>query len=53
MYCFNEINPANGLPMIDDVIDINGNPYGTDDDLFSNDDDLFSNDDDLFSNDDF
>ena len=25
-----EINPANGLPMLDDCIDILGNPYGTD-----------------------
>lgn len=26
----NDINPANGLPMIDDSIDVNGNPFGTD-----------------------
>lgn len=34
-----EINPANGLPMIDDIggVDIEGNPYGTD----SNQDDNF------------
>jgi len=26
-----DINPANGLPMIDDTgIDVGGNPYGTD-----------------------
>jgi len=25
-----EINPANGLPMLDDCIDILGNPYGSD-----------------------
>lgn len=46
-----DINPANGLPMIDDAgIDIAGNPYGTDgfdDDLLNSsssalDDDLFS-----------
>lgn len=24
------VNPANGLPMLDDCIDIHGNPYGTD-----------------------
>lgn len=26
----NDINPANGLPMLNDSIDIEGNPYGTD-----------------------
>lgn len=25
-----DVNPANGLPMIDDNIDVAGNPYGTD-----------------------
>lgn len=24
------VNPANGLPMMDDSIDVMGNPYGTD-----------------------
>jgi len=43
-----DTNPANGLPMIDSSIDIEGNIYGTD----LNNDDLFSSscfDDDLFS----
>ena len=25
-----DINPANGLPMMDDSVDVGGNPYGTD-----------------------
>lgn len=28
--CSHGVNPANGLPMLDDCIDIHGNPYGTD-----------------------
>lgn len=60
------INPANGLPMVNCAIDIEGNPYGTDsssDDAFinnsmstsidSNDDwmnDSFINDDNWSSN---
>ena len=37
----NSINPANGLPMINDTIDIEGNIFGTD----SSDTEIFSNDD--------
>ena len=47
-----EINPANGLPMLDDCIDILGNPYGTD----SSDSDLSlwdSDSTDLFGDDGF
>jgi len=29
-----EINPANGLPMMDNMLDIEGNPYGTDSGIF-------------------
>ncbi len=43
-----DINPANGLPMIDSSVDIKGNPYGTD---FNNDHSSFSSHDDLFKND--
>lgn len=55
------INPANGLPMVNCAIDIEGNPYGTDlssDDAYINDSmssSINSNDDwlnDSFSNDD-
>lgn len=28
--CTSDINPANGLPMLDDCADIHGNLYGTD-----------------------
>ncbi len=39
-----EINPANGLPMMDDSgIDIEGNPFGTDSNDFGNSD-IFSDD---------
>lgn len=27
---FAVVNPANGLPMVDDFVDIAGNPFGTD-----------------------
>ena len=27
----NDVNPANGMPMIDDVIDVCGHVYGTND----------------------
>jgi len=37
----NNINPANGLPMINDTIDIEGNVFGTD----SSDTEIFSNND--------
>lgn len=43
-----DINPGSGLPMLDDTIDVAGNPFGTDhlsDDLVNTsalDDDLFS-----------
>lgn len=44
-----EINPATGLPMIDNSgIDVSGNPFGTD---FSTDNDNFNNSD--INNDDF
>jgi hypothetical protein len=29
-----DINPANGLPMLDSMLDIQGNPYGTDVGIF-------------------
>jgi hypothetical protein len=29
-----DINPANGLPMMDNMLDIGGNPYGTDSGIF-------------------
>ncbi len=51
-----EINPATGLPMIDDSgIDVNGNPFGTDNDNFNNsdinnDDDFGNNNNDTFDN---
>ena len=55
-------NPANGMPMLNDSIDIEGNPFGYDDDLFTDScdfSDVFSdmsfNDDgfdDMFSTDD-
>ena len=51
----NSINPANGLSMANDTIDIEGNIFGTDSmdtDIFL-DDDMFStssfDDDDMFS----
>ncbi|MBD3766727.1 MAG: hypothetical protein IE928_02100 [Gammaproteobacteria bacterium] len=50
------INPANGLPMVNCAIDIEGNPYGTDsssDDTFINDSmstSIDSNDDNWSSN---
>ncbi len=43
-----DINPANGLPMIDSSVDVKGNPYGTD---FNNDHSSFSSHDDFFKND--
>ena len=44
-----DINPANGLPMIDSSTDVKGNPYGTD---FNNDHSSFSSShDDFFKND--
>lgn len=43
-----DINPANGLPMIDSNIDVKGNPYGTD---INNDHSSFSSHDDFFKND--
>ena len=45
-----DVNPTNGLPMINDSIDVNGNPYGTDlNDFYSSfsSQDNFSNFDDL------
>jgi len=33
-----EVNPANGLPMLDDCFDIMGNPYGTDSSGLADDD---------------
>lgn len=30
-----DINPANGLPMMDGVFDVAGNVFGSDDDMFS------------------
>jgi len=54
-----DINPGSGLPMLNDVIDIEGNVYGTNssddflDDTFSStfDDDTFDSsfDDDMFN----
>lgn len=45
----NDVNPANGLPMINDSVDIKGNPYATD---FNNDHSGFSSShDDFFKND--
>ncbi len=44
-----DVNPTNGLPMINDSIDVNGNPYGTDlNDFYSSfsSQDNFSNFDD-------
>ncbi len=43
-----DINPANGLPMIDSSIDVKGNPWGTD---LNNDHSSFSSHDDFFKND--
>ena len=43
-----DINPANGLPMIDSSVDVKGNPFGTD---FNNDHSSFSSHDDFFKND--
>ena len=44
-----DINPANGLPMIDSSIDVKGNPWGTD---LNNDHSSFSSShDDFFKND--
>ena len=36
------INPATGYPMLNDCIDIAGNPYGTSDDAFMSSSDSFS-----------
>ncbi len=44
-----DVNPVNGLPMIDDNIDVNGNPYGADLNDFSS---SFSSQDDFSSFDD-
>ena len=31
VFSSNDINPANGLPMLDDLIDVGGHVYGTND----------------------
>ena len=47
---FHSVNPANGLPMLDDTIDVAGNPFGTDlHDPWQHDDAIGTHDDSAWS----